>query len=629
MLYSPNGEADRKALAKAAERRVLRRIARGVYTNKRDQPLEQIVQRQLPAILSLAYPDWHLSHSTAAVLRSVNRSAFISGTAGTRQSAKLPGIVVHRLSALPYPDIRELDLDEMVASSLSAEPGRVRVRLSSPLQTVFELLGSDARQPNRTLPTETIRGLIDALTESDRLRAASFAERNGLVAELTRFNAISASLEAKNSVQVARPEGLDLFFYKWRVGRLEALPGREYRFTYDDAWTIPIGGLRLRSNGPAYEGSGLPAFFDNLLPEGWAEARLQAVHKIARPDVFALLRTTQKYLSNLTLRAPGFDESRLTLDHMDVKLADIAATAGPLPVDENIGADPDSRDLWLELRRRGATRLSGIQPKLPVHIELADGRARLEIGHLGNTSTHILKLPSAEFPQLVENEWTTMELARRVGLRVPSVRRVEFPPDSHLRSPGLLVERFDLPASLSSPRSVLLFEEAASLLGIGREDKYSVSLENIGAALLVAGIGSNDLEQFFDHVAFSWIVGNGDLHAKNIAVLRSIEPGSLGEPPRQADTRYSPLYDLVNTRLVIAGDLFALPVHGKQNNLRAGDFAVLAREWGWTKALAKERVHDLASRMSAQLPETLASSGFSGDLQKQYRAIVEANIGAL
>jgi serine/threonine protein kinase HipA of HipAB toxin-antitoxin module len=38
------------------------------------------------------------------------------------------------------------------------------------------------------------------------------------------------------------------------------------------------------------------------------------------------------------------------------------------------------------------------------------------------------------------------------------------------------------------------------------------------------------MDRFSDHVIFSWIVGNGDLHAKNIAILRSIEPGILGNP---------------------------------------------------------------------------------------------------
>jgi HipA-like protein len=313
--------------------------------------------------------------------------------------------------------------------------------------------------------------LIDTLSETDKLRASSFAERNGLLAELARFNALRAGSETFVPGATRTYESLDLYFYHWHVGTLDSLPAREFRFAYHDGWGIPLPGLPLQHSRASYEGPGLPAFFDNLLPEGWAESRLQAVHKIAREDTFALLRTTQKYLSNFTLRSREFEESRLVLDYLDVTLADFNQTDDPLPVDEQIGLDPDSRKLWLELRRRGATRLSGIQPKLPVHLKNSNRNLQVEIGHVGNTSTHILKLPSPEFPQLVDNEWTTMELARRVGLRVPLVRRVQFSSDSELKSPGLLIERFDLPISLVSPREVPVLEEAAVLLGVPREDK--------------------------------------------------------------------------------------------------------------------------------------------------------------
>ncbi len=626
MLFSPATTLDRKALDKATQRGTVRRIARGVYTDDPGSP-ELIVERHLPTILKLAFPNWYISYSTAALLRAVNGSAFISGAPQTRTPAKLPGIVVHRLPALPYPDLVELDLEDMVSPSLSAEPQPVRIRISSPLQTVFELLDSNARQPDRSLPDHTIRGLIDSLSESDRLRAPAFANRNGMLRELAHFNKVRTGSTDKPAVR--HTEALDVFFYQWRIGQLESLAGREYRFTYDDGWTIPLSGLPLRPDGPAYEGSGIPAFFNNLLPEGWAEARLQAIHKIARSDEFSLLRTTQKYLSNLTLRPPRFDASGFVLDHLDVRLADLEAAPDPLPVKEQIGADPDSRELWLELRRRGATRLSGIQPKLPIHLERNDRRAILSIGHASNVSSHILKLPSAEYPELVQNEWTTMELARRIGLPVASLRRVEFSSNSELSSPGLLVERFDLPASLPSPRRIFLIEEAASLLGLRREEKYSVSIERVAAALLASGIPTADIQLFFDHVVFSWIVGNGDLHAKNIAVLRSIEPGTLGGSPRVVETRYSPLYDLVNTRLVIAGDLFALPVNGKQNNLRVSDFASLARTLGWTRAQAKERIDALASGVSRELSNALASSDLSDKMQERYRTVVSSQLASI
>jgi len=629
IVYSSDTEQDRFALAKAAQRGQLRRIAAGIYTSDLARPMDDIVREHLPALLAAADPQAYLAYSTAALLRPLNGAAWISSERKTSRPMRFPGVTVHRAKPLPFPEIATIDLLEMTARSLTAAPVPLKARVSSPLQTVFELLRPVRGQPDKTLPPETIYGLIDALSESDRLRAAAFAERNGLQKEMIRLDSMLKDLKKTRGFSVAPPQALDLFFYNWRVGQLSVLANSEYRFRYDEDWTIPVSGLVRRSDGIAYEGAGLPAFFDNMLPEGWAEARLQAVFKIARTDTFGLLRTTQKYLSNLTLRSRDFDESRIVLDSLDISLEDLPAARGPLLVDESIDADPDSRDLWLELRRRGATRLSGIQPKLPVHLDLKSGALRLAIGGLGNTSTHILKLPSPEFPELVENEWATMELARRVGLTVPPIRRITFPDSSALRSPALLVERFDLPTSLSSPRRIPMLEEVASLLGIRRHEKYDVSMERIAAALLAAGIGEQGIAAFFDHAVFSWLVGNGDLHAKNIAVLRSIEPGTLGDPPRLAETLYSPLYDLVNTNVVVQGDLFALPLNGKQNNLRTGDFAVVARRWGWTKSECADRVRALADRVSAQVHPTLESSGLSENLKQRYLETVTARISGL
>jgi serine/threonine-protein kinase HipA len=629
MIFAPNTQPDRFALSKAAGRGRIRRIAAGLYTDDLTTPLEALVAEKLPALIAARYPDAYLSHSTAALLRPFNGSAYISTSGSTTRPVKLPGVTVHRRRLPPFPEVTSIDLEEMVARSLSSEPNPLKARISSPLQTVFELLTPSQGQPEKSLPQEKISGLIDALSESDRLRASAFAERNHLQKELTRFDAILEDLRKTRGIQIIPPQALSVFFYKWRIGQLETLPNREFRFTYDENWTIPVTGLPMRDMGPSYEGPGLPAFFDNMLPEGWAEARLQAAYKIARSDTFALLRTTQKYLSNITLRQNNFDESRLSLDFLSTRLSDIHLSNDPLPVLDDIDADPDSRELWLELRRRGATRLSGIQPKLPIHLDLTDNTVRLKLGEASNTSTHILKLSSPEYPQLIENEWTTMELAHRVGLIVAAVRRVSFSVRSNLKSPGLLIERFDIPTSVESPRRILLLEEAASLLGITRHDKYDVSMERIASALLMAGLVRSDIEVFFDHVVFSWITGNGDLHAKNIAVLRSIEPGSLGDQPRLVETRYSPLYDLVNTELVIPGDLFALPVNGKQNNLRANDFAVLARLWGGTKAESRDRVHNLASRITAELPRALSDSALSDEFRERYQHMVEKRTSVL
>ncbi|MGH7564005.1 MAG: type II toxin-antitoxin system HipA family toxin [Gemmatimonadota bacterium] len=602
-------------------------MARGVYTDDLDAPLEQFVDGNLLAILGALFPDQYVSYSTAALLGPRNGEAFLSG-GGIRHPLRLPGVTVHRLPELPHPEVRILELEELIATSLSADPFPARVRLSSPLQTVFEVLSSDARQPNRSIPETNIRGLIEALSTSDRVRADRFARRNGLESEWAHFQALAADLEAARSAPVAKPSALELFFYHWRVGRLEELSGREFRFSYDDDWGIPLTEhLPVGQGGPTYEGPGLPPFFDNLLPEGWAEARLRAVHRLARDDVFGLLKTTQKYLSNLTLRPEGFDGSRLALDELGIRLQDLAPEeAERLTVVEAIGAAPDTRELWLELRRRGATRLSGAQAKLPIQLDTEGSSIQLNLAGVESASTHILKFRGQDYPELVQNEWATMELARRIGLPTPTVRQVAFQEARSFETPGLLVERFDLPLAGEEPEHVFLLEDAASVLGLTRDEKYHTSLERVLDALKSTGLHEDGFGTFLDHVVFSWLVGNGDLHAKNISILRRFRPGSLGAPPEPAGIEYSPLYDLVNTAVVIRGDLFALPVNGRANNLRYRDFVSLAQRWGWQGEDATERIDRVVEGLQANLDQVLEASGLSAEIDESYRSIVRSRI---
>jgi serine/threonine-protein kinase HipA len=630
MIFVPGNQRDVAALHIAARRGRVRRVARGVYTDDLDTPLEEYVEENLLAILGTRFPDRYVSHSSAALLRARNGEAFMAGS-GARHPFILPGVKINRLPGLPHSEVRTLELEELVATSLTADPYPGRVRVSSPLQTVFEVLSSDARQPARSLPEANIRGLIEALSTSDGVRAERFAHRNGLESEWVRFQELRADLDASHHAAVAKPSTLEVFLYRWHVGRLEELSGGEFRFVYDDVWRIPLTEhLPVRQERPAYEGPGLPPFFENLLPEGWAEARLRAVHRLARGDVFGLLRTTQKYLSNLTLRPEGFDPEKLVLDELALRLEDLAPDpASRLPVVEAIGEAPDSRELWLELRRRGATRLSGVQAKLPIHLDMKGREVRLELGGVERSSAHILKFRGHDYPELVQNEWATMELARRVGLPSPAVRQVSFQEGSDFETPGLLVERFDLPTAGEEPDCVHLMEDAASLLELRRNEKYDTSLERVLDTLKGLGLEDDGFDTFLGHAVFSWLVGNGDLHAKNISILRRLRPGSLGAGPQPAGIEYSPLYDLVNTTLLIRGDLFALPVNGRANNLRTRDFMTLARRWGRQDEQAAGIIERIAEGLRSNLDEVLEASGLASGSQRSYRSTVISRIERL
>src|SRR5260370_25888923 len=350
MLYIPESRSDTEALNAAASRGSIRRLARRIYTDELDRPADAIVGENLLAIIGRAYPTWYVSHSTAATLRPVGAVAFISGNGG-RAPIKLPGLTIKRLAALPHPELVTQDLNILVGTRLRAAPARASVQMSSPLQTAFEVLSRDSRVPQRALSDEAVQTLLEGLTEEDIARAPAFAKRNRLQTELERLEQLNERRLEVLKHPLRRSEGLDLYFYNWRVGRLEALPHGEFRFTYDRNWNIALSGLAL-GRTPAYEGRQLPPFLDNLLPEGWAEALLRSVFEISRVDNFGLLKPTQKYLSNLTLRPDDFDASSLALDVAGIRLDQVAPDpARVTQVHETIATDPDTTDLCITLRR--------------------------------------------------------------------------------------------------------------------------------------------------------------------------------------------------------------------------------------------------------------------------------------
>ncbi|MDX1429023.1 MAG: hypothetical protein R3282_01995, partial [Rhodothermales bacterium] len=167
----PSVVADAKALSAATRRGVVRRLARGVYTNVLEGKPEHLIAAHLPAILAGLYPEWYLSHSTAATLRAVDGVAFISGDGRRTPIRFLPGVTVKRVRPHTHPELVTIEVDTLVARRVSDEPVPARVRLSSPLQVVFELLSPDRRQPERTLPDDSIAALVENLPDGDLNRA--------------------------------------------------------------------------------------------------------------------------------------------------------------------------------------------------------------------------------------------------------------------------------------------------------------------------------------------------------------------------------------------------------------------------------------------------------------------------
>jgi serine/threonine-protein kinase HipA len=638
-IYFGAEEEAQAVLRKRTERGKLHPLYRGVYTDELERPEEEVVRENILAIAAAILPGYQLSHRSAAVRGLVGDYLFMSGPGKPGRHIDLSGVRIIRLPELTAPEFDRIQTPTELITGTEGPPEALYIRVSTPLQTIFECLSRTRTYPEKSLPDEQIAVLIARLSETDRQRAERFAVRNGLRREYLRFQELSFGIAEAETIRLAEPEATELYFYGWRVGRLVYLGAGEYQFAYDSEWPLPLSKQLPLTDGISYEGRRMPAFFENCLPEGWTESVVLASNKIAREDLFALLSTTRKYLSNLTLRPLGIPEADLVYDAVEVRLDDLPRSEpGTISLMKAIGEEPADPLLWRKARRDGPLRLSGVQAKLPVSLTAGEPQPTLRIGDLYHPCTHILKVPAHEHPGLIENEWVTMELARRIGLPVAPVAMVKFQPESRYRGRSLLIERYDIPARVTLERGgsdlrLSLQEDACSLLLLRRDEKYQTSMERIAAALIEADLsteaGGDGLWRYLQVVLFSWIVGNGDLHAKNVSVLRRFRPGRPGEPPVLEHVECTPFYDLVNTRLHIPGDDFALPLDGRRNKIALRHFQRLAARWDTPKEAVSREAEIMAARIREALPGVLQESGLPAELRERYRAIVDESLRTL
>lgn len=170
--------------------------------------------------------------------------------------------------------------------------------------------------------------------------------------------------------------------------------------------------------------------------------------------------------------------------------------------------------------------IAGVQPKIMV-----PDRPSIPIPSL------IVKAASAAYPGLAANEHLCLSAAHRAGIRVP---------DFTLSDDGqmLILDRFDMVVTANGALERLGFEDIAALTGLRVRDvlsdrKYHGSYQRIAELLRQLQLHSDNLHRFFEQVAFSVMVRNGDAHLKNFGVLyRSA-----------AEVWLAPMFDVVTTSI--------------------------------------------------------------------------------
>lgn len=243
--------------------------------------------------------------------------------------------------------------------------------------------------------------------------------------------------------------------------------------------------------------------------------------------------------------------------------------------------DIDSAQLHtLALAMVGHTSISGVQRKLSMRLDQARQTLRVAI----DGGNFLLKPQAGTFPHLPENEWLTQRLATLVGIEVPNCALVRLRDGK----PAYLVSRFDR----TNTGEKLAMEDFCQLAELGPGAKYASSAEQCGK--LVRRYASEplvELLRLYRRFVFAWWIGNGDMHLKNLALLRHVD----------GRYRLSPAYDQLNTRLVLPNDQQALPICGKRDNIKDETLRELAKRFG-IGPKAAERV---LSSLRQALPEAL------------------------
>jgi serine/threonine-protein kinase HipA len=365
----------------------------------------------------------------------------------------------------------------------------------------------------------------------------------------------------------------------------------------------------------------LPPFIESLLPEGWLA---QVLHQ---RDERGVLRSGRRYMSNIAIvRSP----EELTTIAADVLQGELAAFStggcftghyqGPGRGEIEETFEQNLARLYAQTQ---TPRLSGVQIKAPMCLT-TDG---LLVPAIERPFTHIFKpAGTAGFETLPVVEWLCLELGRAVGFEVPEAALVEMPDGM---PPALLVERFDIRRSADDHR-MLAMEDFCSILELPASAKYDGTIERMARGLRPLSTDpAADLEILFRRALFAWFVADGDMHLKNLALLKYAEPGSR----RFATVRFAPLYDAVTTRVFpgLAGDRMALKLNGKDDRLTRQDFLTLARTIDLPAARAEAAIGELATRLRdaalrMALPERVAE-GATKTAQDAMRGIIIERIG--
>ena len=174
-----------------------------------------------------------------------------------------------------------------------------------------------------------------------------------------------------------------------------------------------------------------------------------------------------------------------------------------------------------------------------------------------------------------------MELAQKCGLKVAKVKLIH----DRNRNQGLLVQRFDREYNETSKRILMHHQEdACQFLDKYPADKYRISLNEIAVGIRnLSSAPEIMILKLLQLYCFSYLLCNGDLHAKNISLITRAQSSMV---------ELTPAYDLICT-LIYGDQTMALKIDGRNDNIRRATILHFAKRFGVPEAATNQMLDKL------------------------------------
>jgi len=207
-----------------------------------------------------------------------------------------------------------------------------------------------------------------------------------------------------------------------------------------------------------------------------------------------------------------------------------------------------------------------------------------------------------------------MRLAASIGVEVP-LHGLIYSKDGSLT---YFIRRFDR----KGQKDKIAVEDFAQLAGLSRDTKYNFSMERLVNLIdHYCTFPAVEKAKLFKLVLFSFLIGNEDMHLKNYSIII-----------RNDKVELSPAYDLLNSSIVLKGDIeeIALSLKGKKRNLNRN---MLVNYFGKERCNLTDKVTErILETIQAKLPtwfNLIDISFLSSEMKDKYRELLQKRISIL